>query len=197
MVKNRYTEQLKNQPIKCFLVFGRRNPTASDSTPQIVVSRVYAKNACFAESKFWKINRSLYKLKKANGRVLKIQEVGEKTSNKIQNYGIVFKYRSNVGTHNSYKEVRAISLSAALSTLYSELGSNHKVDQTRVQVLKTCILEDSQLRLRNPRCMTWLKTEDIAFPLWKKTARSSESRYHKVYTTVRPNVYTTGVSVDL
>ena len=197
MVKNRYQEKLKSQSIRCFLVFGRKNPSSSEEKPQMIVSRVYAKNSVFAESKFWKINRTLYKLKKSNGRVLKIQEIGEKCSNTIKNYGIVFKYRSHVGTHNSYKEVRAISLSAALSTLYSELASNHKVDQTRIKILKTCELTDEQLRVRNPRCAVWLKTEDISFPLWKKTARASEANYHTVYSTSRPVVYTTGKSVDL
>ena len=197
MVKNRYEEELKPQTIKCYLVYGRKNPSSDNEKSQLIVTRVYARNPAFAESKFWKVNRSLYKLKKANGRVLKIQEVGEKSNNKIKNYGIYFKYRSNVGTHNSYKEVRAISLSQALYTLFSEYASNHKVDQSAIKILKTCELNEDQLRIRNPRCLTWMKTENISYPLWKRTARSSEARYHKVFKTVRPNVYTTGKSVDL
>ena len=115
----------------------------------------------------------------------------------IKNYGIFYKYRSHVGTHNAYKEVRAISLSKALETLYAELGSNHSVDGTRVKVIKTVELKDNQLRTRNPRCQTWLKTDTISFPLWKKTARASEARFESLYTTRRPVVYMTGTSVCL
>ena len=197
MVKNRFKEPLSKQPIRCYLVYGRKNPSAEDIKPKVIVSRVYARNAAFAESKFWKLNRSLFKLKKANGRVLKVQEVGERTTNVIKNYGIFYKYRSNVGTHNSFKEVRAISLSKALETLYAELGSNHKVSGSAITIIKTTELADKELRMRNPRCLTWLKTDTISFPIWKKTARSSEARYQKTYTTKRPVVYTTGVSVDL
>ena len=197
MVKNRYQEPLGSQTIKCYLVYGRKNTSSTVEKPQIIVSRVYAKNEVFAESKFWRINRTLFKIKKSNGRILKVQEVGEKTSKVIKNYGIFFKYRSHVGTHNSYKEVRAISLSKALETLYSELGSNHKVDGSRIKIIKTVELTDKQLRVRNPRCATWLKTENISFPLWKKTARSSEARFESLYTTERPVVYMTGNSVDI
>ena len=197
MVKNRYQEPLGKQSIRCYLVYGRKNPSANEEKPKVIVSRVYARNAAFAESKFWKINRSLFKIKKSNGRVLKVQEIGEKCVNKIKNYGIFYKYRSLVGTHNSYKEVRAISLSQALEALYSELGSNHKVDGTRIKIIKTTELRKDQLRQRKPRCVSWLKTDKISFPIWKKTARTSEARYHSNYTTRRPVVYTTGESVDL
>ena len=197
MVKNRFREPLGVQKIRCYLVYGRKNASSGDEKPQIIVSRVYARNAAFAESKFWKINKSLFKVKKSSGRILKVQEVGENCSNTIKNYGIYYKYRSHVGTHNSYKETRAISLSKALETLYAELGSNHSVDGTRVKIIKTVELTKKQLRTRNPRCLTWLNTDKIAFPLWKKTARSSEARYQNVYTTRRPVVYMTGESVDI
>ena len=197
MVKNRYQEPLGKQSIRCYLVYGRKNASKTDENPKVIVSRVYARNAAFAESKFWKINRSLFKIKKSNGRVLKVQEVGEKSVNKIKNFGIFYKYRSHVGTHNSYKEVRATSLSAAMQILYAELGSNHKVDNTRIKIIKTSELKDNQLRVRNPRCVSWLKTDKIAFPIWKKTARASEARYDSTYTTQRPVVYMTGESVDI
>ena len=197
MVKNRFNERLGNQKIRCYLVYGRKNQTSGDEKPQVIVSRVYAKNAAFAESKFWKINRSLFKIKKSSGRILKVQPIGERTTNVIKNYGIFYKYRSHVGTHNSYKEVRAISLSKALETLYAELGSNHSIDGTKIKVIKTVELNNKQLRNRNPRCLTWLKTDTISFPLWKKTARSSEARYERMYTTKRPVVYMTGESVDI
>ena len=197
MVKNRYQEPIGKQTIRCYLVYGRKNVSSSEEKPQIIVSRVYAKNEAFAESKFWRINRTLFKIKKSNGRILKVQEVGEKTSGIIKNYGIFFKYRSHVGTHNSYKEVRAISLSKALETLYAELGSNHKVDGTRVKIIKTVELTTKQFRVRNPRCATWMKTKEISFPLWKKTARASEARFDNLYTTQRPVVYMTGKSVDI
>ena len=197
MVKNRYEEPLGKQSIRCYLVYGRKNPSSAEDKPQIIVSRVYARDPAFAESKFWKINRSLFKIKKSNGRVLKVQEVGEKSVNKVKNFGIFYKYRSHVGTHNSYKEVRATSLSAALQIMYAELGSNHKVDGTRIKIIKTIELTEKQLRVRNPRCVSWMNSDKISFPIWKKTARSSEARYQSTYTTRRPVVYTTGASVDI
>ena len=197
MVKQRHAEPLSNYPVSCFLVFGRKNPTESDPSPKLIVSRVYAKNELFAESKFWKINRSRYKLKKANGRVLKVQQVFEDSVNTPQNYGIFFKYRSHVGWHNSYKEFRALSLMAAMDSLYSEMASNHSVRRTDLKIVKTNKLEKNQLKTRKPRCLTWINPDKISFPVWKKTARKGQAKYENVYTTQRPTVYTTGKSVDL
>ncbi len=55
-----------------FFVFGRALPTESNPTPEVMVVRVFAKNACFARSAFWKSARVLKRVKRTRGEVLKV-----------------------------------------------------------------------------------------------------------------------------
>lgn len=41
-----------------FYVYGRENPSASNTEPEVTVMKIIAKNSAFAKSKFWKIMRT-------------------------------------------------------------------------------------------------------------------------------------------
>ena len=179
-----------------FMVFGRSKPTSNNEEPELTVIRVFAKNQAFARSKFWKIMRVQNKIKKSKGEIIKVQEMFDQGKVQAKNIGIYLKYRSNVGVQNQYKEFRAVSVADALDQLYNEMGGNYKCSRDRVEIIRHVELEEDQMKIRNPRCLQWVKQEQIAYPLWKKTARHTDSKYNSVFQSSRPSTYKTGISVN-
>lgn len=179
-----------------FLVYGRALPTESNPEPEVIVMRVFAKNEAVAKSRFWKLNKRNHKLKKRDGEVMKVTEIFEKDSTVPRNYGILVKYRSNTGFHNCYKEIRATSVKSAVNQLYDEMGGNYGCGSDRVQILQVHELEREQLKMRNPRCLQWIDTENIKYPLWKRSARPTHAKYRSDFRATRPTVMKTGVSVN-
>ena len=144
-----------------YLVFGRQKPTEKCPEPQPVVIRLFAPNMAYARSKFWKIMRTQKKIKKSHGEILRIQELFDSGKVTSKNYGIYLKYRSNVGTTNLFKEFRDVNIQGAIDQLYNEMGGNYKVSRERVEIIRYVELEEDQMKVRNPRCLSWLKQDQI------------------------------------
>ena len=179
-----------------FLVYGRALPTASEASPAVIVVRVTAPNAAVARSRFWKLNMLDHKLKRSRGEVLQVQEVHDRTSHVAKNFGVFLKYRSHTGVHNMFKEFRDVKLAGAVDQMYNELGGNYKASAERIEIVKTTELQKDDLKVRNPRCLQWVDTESITYPLWKRTARPTHAKFANTFSRKRPVVFKTGVSVD-
>ena len=179
-----------------FLVFGRALPTEKTPNPAVIVVKVIAPNEAVARSRFWKLNKRDHKLKRSHGEVLKIQEVHEKTKTITKNFGVFLKYRSHTGVHNMFKEYRDVSMRGAIDQMYNEIAGNYKASSERVDIIKTVELNKEELKIRNPRCLQWVDTESIQYPLWRKTARPTHSKYSSHFAKRRPVVFKTGVTVD-
>lgn len=179
-----------------FIVFGRALPSEKVPEPKVVAVRVFARNEAFARSAFWSLNRRDHKLKKSHGEVIKVQEVHEKTKNIAKNYGIFLKYRSHTGVHNLFKEFRDVSLRGAVDQMYNEVAGNYKCSAERVSIIKTTELAKEQLKIRNPRCLQWVDTENLAYPIWKRTARPTDKKYNKTFAYRRPAMIKSGTTVS-
>ena len=179
-----------------FFVFGRALPTEANPTPEVMVVRLYAKNAAFARSAFWKTTRVLKRVKRSKGEILKVQEVFEQGRLRAKNFGIYLKYRSRTGVNNCFKEFRAVSLSDAIDQMYNEMGGNYKCSADRIEIIRTVELNRDELNDRNPRCRQWLNTNEIAYPVWKRSARRTHSKYTTNFTANRPVCLKTYTSVD-
>ena len=179
-----------------FLVFGRALPTDKKPQPEVIVVKVVAPNEAVARSRFWKLNMLDHKLKRSRGEVLKVQEVHEKTKNIAKNYGVYLKYRSHTGVHNMFKEFRDVTLKGAVDQMYNEIAGNYKASAERVDIVMTTELKNDELKVRNPRCLQWVDTENISYPLWRRSARPTHSRYAHHFAKKRPVVFKTGVTVD-
>ena len=178
-----------------FLVFGRALPTEQNPNPQVMVVRVYARNAAFARSAFWKSSRILKRVKRTRGEILKVQEVFEQGRVKAKNYGIFLKYRSTTGVHNCFKEYRAVSIKDAINQMYNEMGGNYKCSADRIEIIRTVQLETEQLKKRNQRCLQWIN-KNIEFPIWNRTSRRSNAKYNNNFSAQRPVALKTMTSVN-
>ena len=57
------------------------------------------------------------------------------------------------------------------------MGGAYRCTENMIDIIKTVELKKEELRVRNPRCLVWNNTDKIKYPLWKKTARASISKY--------------------
>ena len=179
-----------------FHVFGRRLPTDANPEPEVIVVRVFAPNQAIAKSKFWKLNKRDHKLKKRDAEIVRVSEVFDGNNTVPRNYGVYLKYRSRTGFHNTFKEYRATSLKEAVNQMYDEMGGNYKCSSDRIQILQAHELTKDQLKVRNPKCLQWVDTENIKFPLWKRTARPTNTKYNTDFAANRPVIMKTGVTID-
>ena len=179
-----------------FLIYGRALPTDKNASPAVIVVKVIAPNEPIARSRFWKLNKREHKLKRSHGEILKVQEVHDKSKTITKNFGIFLKYRSHTGVHNMFKEYRDVSMKGAIDQMYNEIAGNYKASAERVEIIKTTELKKEELKVRNPRCLQWIDTENIQYPLWRKTARPTHQRYSSLFAKKRPVIFKTGLTID-
>ena len=67
-------------------------------------------------------------------------QIRERNTNIVKNYGITIRYNSRSGTHNMYKEFRAVSLCSAVDQMYSELAGRHRARFHAIQIVDTRIV---------------------------------------------------------
>lgn len=99
-----------------YQVIGRKLPTGTEPTPQLYKMRIFAANEVVAKSRFWYFLSLLKKVKRSAGEIVSFNEIVEKKSLKIKNFGIWLRYDSRSGTHNMYKEFRAMTRSEAVQS---------------------------------------------------------------------------------
>jgi len=61
--------------------------------------------------------------------------VYEKSPLKVKNFGIWLRYDSRSGTHNMYREYRDLTVSAAVTQCYRDMGARHRARAHAIQVL--------------------------------------------------------------
>ena len=131
--------------LKEYHVVGRKVPvppnelkkTPGDMAPQIFRMRIFAPNEVIAKSRYWYFMHQFSKAKKSTGEILTVNEVRERNSNVIKNFGIQIKYNSRSGTHNMYKEYRDVSLCGAVEQMYAELAGRHRARFASIQIVST------------------------------------------------------------
>merc|ERR1719291_253832 len=77
--------------------------------------RIFARNHVIAKSRFWYFMKRLSKAKKSGGELLALDLVKEDSPLVVKNFGIWFRYQSNVSHHNLYKEYRDVTLAVPSS----------------------------------------------------------------------------------
>ena len=70
--------------------------------------------------------RQLSKFKKTTREIVSLEEIGERKPLKIKNSGIWLRYDSRSGTHNMYRECRNLTVSAAITQCYRDMGARHR-----------------------------------------------------------------------
>lgn len=167
-------------------VSGRMKPTKTDSNPKVYRMKIFAANTVVARSRFWYYMSLLKRVKKANGEICAVHEIFEKNANHIQNFGVQIRYDSRSGTHNMYKEFRALTLNDAIDMMYAELASRHRVRKSSVQIIRTTTLAPSECK--RPRT-TQFHNSKLEFPLVHRVPRASDKAHRSTFKAKCPSSF--------
>merc|ERR1711935_82496 len=78
----------------------------------------------------------VYRMKQANGQIISVNQIHEKKPLRVKNFGFWFRYESRTGTHNAYKEFRALKLTDAVNQLYQDMAGRSRAKSSAIQILK-------------------------------------------------------------
>jgi len=173
--------------MKEYLVVGRRQPGKSEgANPLCYRINIFAENEVSAKSRFWYFLSKLRKLKKADGEILSVTEIYEKRPNQVKCFGIWLTYNSRSGTHNMYKEIRALKKTEAIDQLYSDMASRHRARYSSIRVRNTAIIKAKDCRRWNIQQM---HDKNISFPLCHRIQRASSTKYKATFRASRPSTF--------
>ena len=159
-----------------YVVTGRKLPTVYVQKPAIYKMTIYAPDTVTAKSRFWYFLRRLKKIKSAVGEVMDVHVVNEKRPGTIKNYGISVRYDSRSGTHNMYREYRALTLNSAVDAMYSEMAGRHRARFSSIHIIKCVEIEAKNCVRANIK--QFLKA-NIAFPLTHRVPRANKKGFNK------------------
>lgn len=155
--------------IKEFRIHGCKKPSENEPKPQVFAANIFAPNSVVAQSKFFKITNKQYKIKSSNGVIIKSEEVEQDNDFVMKSYGINFTYRSRSGLLNGYKEIRHINRTLAVSSLYNEFGSKHKLNNNEIYIIGVKQLADEEVT--KSRVLSFVG-KDVKFPIFNKESNT-------------------------
>jgi len=175
MVKTRYHQ---------YQVVGRHKPTEKDASPKLYRMKLFATDVVRARSKFWYFLSMLKKIKKANGQIISVNEIKEEDSTSVKNFGVWIRYLSRSGQQNMYKEYRDTTLNGAVDQMYEEMASRHRARTNVIQIIKTAVLTDEQVKRVNTRQFV---ADSYKFPLTNVVVRPPSKSLRTTFKAKRPN----------
>merc|ERR1712117_916951 len=147
---------------KEYRVIGRKLPTEAEPETPLYRMRIFAPDKVVAKSRFWYFLRQLRKFKKTTGEIVSVEQVVERKPMKIKNFGIWLRYNARSGTHNMYREYRDLTVSAAITQCYRDMGARHRARAHAIQIIKCEVVEAG--KCRRP-LVTQMHDSKIKFPL--------------------------------
>ncbi|KAL5517381.1 hypothetical protein EMCRGX_G002922 [Ephydatia muelleri] len=167
--------------LKEYNIVGRRYPSEKEPKPTLYRMRIFAPEDVSAKSRYWYFMSKLRKLKKANGEIVSITEVRQRSPTKIKNVGIWLRYDSRSGTHNMYREYRDLTITGAVTQCYRDMGAKHRARTSSIHILRVEVIPTS--KCRRPQVKQFHTTK-IKFPLPHRVVKSN---FQKKFSAVRPS----------
>jgi large subunit ribosomal protein L18Ae len=181
--------------MKLYQVVGRKAPIVSDvdveANPPAYRMKIFAPNQVMARSKFWYFMHQMRKMKKTSGEILDINEITEKNSRYIKNFGIWLKYSSRSGTHNMYREYRDTTLTGAIDTMYMDMAGRHRTRSRSIQIIKTgTVLDKDCKKVGTTQYHTTGEGKGaLKFPLPHRIQRAATKDVKSVFLANRPSTH--------
>lgn len=124
---------------------------------------IFAPDKVVAKSRYWYFTRKLKKMKKTNSEIVSIRRIYDKTPMKVKNFGVWLRYNSRSGTHNMYREYRDMTVSAAVTQCYRDMGARHSARASSIQIIR--VEEIPANKCRRPH----VKQFHVSSPRQKRT----------------------------
>ncbi|KAI7898689.1 60S ribosomal protein L18ae [Cokeromyces recurvatus] len=164
---------------------GRKLPSAQESAPKLFRMRIFAPNVVVAKSRFWYFLKKLRKVKKAAGEIVSVNVISEKRPEQIKNFGIWIRYDSRSGTHNMYKEYRALRRVDAVEQCYQDMAARHRARFRSVQIIRVAEIKDADVRRQY---IKQLLTPKLSFPLPHRLANVNK-KHRALFIAKRPTTF--------
>ncbi|EIE86590.1 60S ribosomal protein L18ae [Rhizopus delemar RA 99-880] len=171
--------------LKEYQVVGRKLPSETEASPKLYRMRIFAPNDVVAKSRFWYFLKKLRKVKKAAGEIVALNQIHEKRPEQIKNFGIWIRYDSRSGTHNMYKEYRAMSRVEAVDTCYQDMAARHRARFRSVQIIRVAEVKDADVRRQY---IKQLLTPKLAFPLPHRVVKA-DKKHRALFIAKRPTTF--------
>eukprot|EP00967_Tisochrysis_lutea_P086697 scaffold122264_cov41-Tisochrysis_lutea.AAC.1 len=94
-------------------------------------------------------------------------------------------YESRTGTHNAYKEFRALKLTDAVNQLYQDMAGRSRAKSSAIQIMKTAELKPEECKRTTVKQM---HSSTLKFPLPHRVVKTPKA-YKTTFTSSRPNTY--------
>ena len=166
--------------LKEYRVIGRKLPTEDEPETPLYRMRIFAPDQVVAKSRFWYFLRQLRKFKKTTGEIVSVEPIVERKPLKIKNFGIWLRYNSRSGTHNMYREYRDLTVSAAVTQCYRDMGARHRARAHSIQIIRVEPVAAKDTRRNGVKQMHDSK---ISFPLPSRVQKQTGS----IFKASRPN----------
>jgi len=171
-----------------YQVVGRKAPTDHEPNPPAYRMKIFATSKTQAKSRFWyfmQLQKGL-KLKKSTGEVLDVNEITEKDTSTVKNYGIWIRYDSRSGTHNMYREYRDTCLTRAVDKMYRDMAGRHRTRFRSIHIIRTDIVPDEECR--RPIVQQYLG-ENVQFPLPHRILKPAKKSQRSKFLAQRPSTF--------
>jgi large subunit ribosomal protein L18Ae len=161
--------------IRQYWVVGRTKPTEANPEPTLYRMRVFAKNPVLARSKFWYQMKRQNKIRATHGEIVSVNEIFERKTNAIKNFGVAFKYQSRTGIINMYKEFRDNTMCGAVSQLYQEMAGRHGGRSETIQIIKTKVVPTKDVVRAG---IIQYTAADLKYPKINENGKRAPTRAH-------------------
>jgi len=151
--------------------------------------KLFAPNVVMAKSRFWYFMHQMRKMKKTTGEILDVNEITEKNSGYVKNFGIWVKYNSRSGTHNMYREYRDVTLNGAIDTLYNDMAGRHRARNKSIQIIRTAVVAAKDCKRETTTQFHDSKENKIKFPLPHRILRPSSKQLRSTFSSLKPNTH--------
>ena len=98
---------------------------------------------------------------------------------RVKNFGFWLKYRSRSGTHNMYKEYRALTIEVAAQKLFNDMAGRHKAKGANIHIID--VREISDHEVKRDRIKQFLEP-NLKFKNPFKVPRAATRRQFRVFT---------------
>lgn len=116
---------------------------------------------------------------------MSVNEIFERSSNSIKNYGIAFKYESRKDVINMYKEFRDVTLAGAVAQMYNEMAGRHAGRSSTVHIIKTSVVAAKDVV--RPKVSSF-NAVNLRYPKISQSKRAPTNQHKSLYTASRPTV---------
>jgi large subunit ribosomal protein L18Ae len=148
--------------------------------------KLFAPNEVMARSRFWYFMHQMRKMKKTTGEILDVNEITEKNTGYVKNFGIWIKYNSRSGTHNMYREYRDTNLNSAIDNLYNDMAGRHRARNKSIQIIRTATVKSKDVK--RPGTLQFIDSK-LKFPLPHRILRPATKDVKSVFSALRPNTH--------